>query len=143
MAVSSVEPSEPMMICRRSNFKAVYTGDDVDNLTDRVSWQLPGWCPMAPLNAVQVCARDGSRCGPFVGTSIAEVRAVGAFKNVRERVWDWPRGGAGRVVVVRSAADVASGANSKNTWFYDLVPREVGGTRVTARSRLERFEDPR
>jgi len=65
---------------------------------------------------------------------------MGAFDNVRERVWDWPRGGVGRVVVVRSAADVASCAGSKNTWFYDLVPREVGGTRVTPHSRVERFD---
>jgi hypothetical protein len=65
---------------------------------------------------------------------------MGAFDNVRERVWDWPRGGVGRVVVVRSATDVASCAGSKNTWFYDLVPREVGGTRVTPHSRAERVD---
>jgi len=97
---------------------------------------------MAPVELCASFVRDGSRCG-LVGTSIAQVRAVGEFTNVRKRVWDWPRGGVGRVVVMRSAADVASGASSKNTWFYDLVPRDVAGTQVTARSRVERFEDPR
>jgi len=72
------------------------------------------------------------------GTSIAQVRAVGASKNLG--VWDWPRGGVGLVVVVRSTADVASCASSQNTRFYDLVPREVGGTQVTPHSRIERFD---
>src|SRR5688572_12845766 len=100
------------------------------------------WCPMAPVELCASFVREGSPVpdlgGRGAGTSIAQVRAVGASKNIG--VWDWPRGGVGLVVVVRSTADVASCGSSQNTRFYDLVPREVGGTQVTPHSRIERFD---